>query len=152
MEIDKLELEKRMAHFETIFRNEGIKLTHQRIEIYREVACTGDHPDAEQVFKRVRERLSTVSLDTVYRTLWLLRDLGLLTILGSSRERTRFDANLSGHHHFVCKECGYTCDFYSTEFDNFTLPDSVVNSLGDIETIHLEVRGVCRNCIVKKTP
>lgn len=151
MEIKNLEVEKRMAHFETICRKEGIKLTHQRMQIYREVACTGDHPDAEQVFRRVRERLPTVSLDTVYRTLWLLSDLGLVTILRSSRERTRFDANLSGHHHFVCTQCGCTRDFYSTELDNFTVPDSVV-SLGEIEVTHVEVRGVCRNCVAERTP
>jgi Fur family peroxide stress response transcriptional regulator len=152
MEIEKLELEKRMALFETICRQEGIKLTHQRMEIYREVACTGDHPNAEEVYQRVRERLPTVSLDTVYRTLWLLNDLGLIKTLRSHRERTRFDANLSGHHHFICEQCGFTQDFYSTELDNFTLPDSVVNSLGDMETIHFEVRGICRNCVADKTP
>ncbi|MGD9950775.1 MAG: Fur family transcriptional regulator [Desulfobulbus sp.] len=147
MEIEKLEVEKRMALFETICRKEGVKLTHQRMEIYREVACTGDHPGAEEVYQRVKERLPTVSLDTVYRTLWLLNDLGLVTTLRSNRESTRFDANLSRHHHFICEQCGFTQDFYSTELDNFALPDSVVNSLGNMETIHFEVRGICRNCI-----
>ncbi len=152
MEIEKTEVEKRMAHFEAICRKKGVKLTHQRIQIYREVACTGDHPDAEQLFQRVRERLPTVSLDTVYRTLWLLNDLGLITTLRSNRERARFDANLSSHHHFVCGQCGFTRDFYSTELDNFTLPYSVFNSLGKIETTHIEVRGVCRYCVAKKSP
>jgi len=40
------------------------------MEIFREVAQAGDHPDAEKVFQGVRERMPTVSLDTVYRTLW----------------------------------------------------------------------------------
>ena len=137
-----------MAHFETICRHEGVKVTHQRIEIFREIARTGDHPDAEQIFTRVRKRMPTVSLDTVYRTLWLLNDLRLVTTLGSSRERTRFDANLSSHHHFVCDLCGYTRDFYSTELDNITLPDSV-DSLGKIEGTHVEVRGVCQSCVEK---
>ena len=146
MNIDTREVEERMAHFESVCRREEIKLTHQRIEIFREIAQTADHPDAEQVFKRVRKRLSTVSLDTVYRTLWLLNDLGLVTTLGSSRERTRFDANLEGHHHFVCERCGLTRDFYSTELNNIKLPKSV-DSLGEIEATHVEVRGVCRQCI-----
>ena len=145
MHIDRREVEQRMTYFEAVCRREGIKLTHQRIEIYREIAQTGDHPDAEQVFQRVRKRLSTVSLDTVYRTLWLLNDLGLVITLGSSRERTRFDANLNSHHHFVCAQCGFTRDFYSTELDRIQLPDSV-DSLGKIEATHVEVRGVCREC------
>lgn len=151
MKIKSKEVEQRMGHFETVCRSEGVKLTHQRIEIFREVARSGDHPDAEQVFMRVRKRIPTVSLDTVYRTLWLLNDFGLVVTLGSSRERTRFDANLSSHHHFVCSQCGYIRDFCSTELDNVNLPDSV-DSLGEIEATHVEVRGVCRNCLEKGQP
>ncbi|MDD2469252.1 MAG: transcriptional repressor, partial [Desulfobulbus sp.] len=108
MNIQKKDFEQRMKHFETVCRDEGIKLTHQRIEIFREVAQTGDHPDADQIFQRVRDRVPHVSLDTVYRTLWLLNDLGLVVTLGASREPTRFDANLKSHHHFVCRQCGFT--------------------------------------------
>lgn len=148
MKIKKKEVEQRMKLFETVCRNEGIKLTHQRIEIFREVAQTGDHPDADQVFQRVRDRIPTVSLDTVYRTLWLLNDLGLVTTLGSSRERTHFDANLNSHHHFVCGICGCTRDFYSKDLDNIILPDSV-GAFGEIEATHVEVRGICRECVEK---
>jgi Fur family peroxide stress response transcriptional regulator len=145
MKINKKEVEQRMNHFETVCRQEGIKLTHQRMEIFRELAQTADHPDAEQLFQRVRDRLPTVSLDTVYRTLWRLNDLGLIVTLSSSRERARFDANLDSHHHFVCRQCGLTRDFYCNDFDNIELPDSV-SSLGEIQATHVEVRGVCRKC------
>ncbi len=149
MKIKKNDVEQRMNHFETVCRNSGVKVTHQRLEIYREIAQTGDHPSAEQVFQRVRSRMPTVSLDTVYRTLWLLNDLGLVATLGSSRERTRFDANLSSHHHFVCGSCGFTRDFYSDDLDKIRLPDSI-DSLGEIEGTHVEVRGVCRECVERK--
>lgn len=148
MEIKKEEVEKRMKHFETVCRDEGIKLTAQRIEIFREVAQTGDHPNADEVFQRVRDRMPTVSLDTIYRTLWLLNDLGLVVKLGSSGEGTRFDANLNRHHHFVCGQCGFTRDFYSNDLDNISLPDSV-GSFGEIEATHVEVRGLCRECLGK---
>ena len=148
MKIKKKEVDQRMKIFETVCRSEGIKLTHQRMEIFREVAQTGDHPDADQVFQRVRDRMPTVSLDTVYRTLWLLKDLGLVVLLGASRGRTRFDANLKNHHHFICGQCGFTRDFYSNDLDNIRLPDSV-GSLGEIETTHVEVRGLCRECVLK---
>ncbi len=137
-----------MKHFETVCSEEGIKLTHQRIEIFREIAQAGDHPDADQIFKRVKDRIPTVSLDTVYRTLWLLNDLGLVVTLGASREPTRFDANLQRHHHFVCGQCGFTRDFYSNILDNISLPDSI-GSFGKIEATHVEVRGVCRECAEK---
>jgi Fur family peroxide stress response transcriptional regulator len=139
------DVQQRMQHFEEVCRDAGIKLTHQRIEIFREVSLAKDHPDAEQIFQRVRKRLTTVSLDTVYRTLWLLNDLGLVITMGASRERTRFDANLESHHHFVCGQCGFTRDFYSDALDNLQLPESL-GSYGEIETTHVEVRGICRAC------
>ena len=148
MKMKKTDVEHRMNNFETVCRDAGIKLTHQRIEIFREIAQTWDHPDAEQIFHRVRNRMPTVSLDTVYRTLWLLMDLGLVVSLGSSRERTRFDANLTSHHHFVCGQCGFTRDFYSNDLDSIRLPDSV-SSFGEIEKTHVEVRGICSKCVEK---
>ena len=142
MKVAKQDIERRMARFNEACRKSGAKLTHQRMEIFREVAQAGDHPDAEKVFQGVRERMPTVSLDTVYRTLWWLKELGLIRTLGTSRKRTRFDANLSRHHHFVCMECGLTRDFYSDKFDTLTLPESV-QSIGYVEKTQVEVKGVC---------
>jgi len=149
MKISKREIEQRMERFEEVCRNSGMKLTHQRMEIFREVAQTSDHPDAEKVYQGVRKRMPTMSLDTVYRTLWMLKDLGLITTLGSSRERTRFDANLSRHHHFVCIRCGLTRDFYSDAFDELRLPDSV-KAFGRVETTQVEIKGVCLKCNAKE--
>ena len=151
MDISKKDIELRIARFEKVCRDSGAKLTHQRMEIFREVLLTADHPDAEKVFQGVRRRMPTVSLDTVYRTLWWLKDLGLITTLGLSRERARFDANLSRHHHFVCSQCGLTRDFYSDEFDSLVLPDSVL-SIGQAEKIQLEVRGICLKCAANEKP
>ena len=151
MKIAKQEIERRMARFNEACRKSGANLTHQRMEIFREVAQTCDHPNAEKVFQGVRERMPTVSLDTVYRTLWWLKELGLITILGPPRERTRFDANLNRHHHFVCIKCGLTRDFYSDKFDTLKLPESV-QSIGFVEMTQVEVKGVCRKCAAEEKP
>ena len=151
MKISKRETERRMGRFGQVCRNSGMKLTHQRMEIFREVAQTVDHPDAEKVYKGVRKRLATVSQDTIYRTLWLLKDLGLITTLGPPRERTRFDANLDRHHHFVCVRCGLMQDFYSDKFDELNLPESA-NSFGYVVTTQVEVKGVCLKCAAQKKP
>ena len=78
-----------------------------------------------------------------------MNDFGLVLKLGSSRESTRFDANLSSHHHYICAQCGLTRDFYSDDLDNIRLPD-VVGSFGKVEATQIEVRGICRECIEKK--
>jgi Fur family peroxide stress response transcriptional regulator len=134
-----------MLVFEKVCRSAGVKITHQRMEIFRNVALSGQHPAAETVFHGVRRRIPTISLDTVYRTLWLLTDLGLITTLGPPRERSRFDANLSRHHHFMCRRCGLIRDFYCDSFDELELPEAVA-AIGCVETTHVEVVGVCRTC------
>jgi Fur family peroxide stress response transcriptional regulator len=151
VKVSKKDIDQRMARFEKACRNSGAKLTHQRMEIFREVAQTDDHPDAEKVFQGVRKRMPTVSMDTVYRTLWWLKDLGLITILGPPRERARFDANLSRHHHFVCTQCGLTRDFSSDDFDNLELPDSVL-SIGYAEKTQVEIKGLCHKCAADEKP
>jgi len=151
MKVTERDIEWHMARFNETCRKSGAKLTHQRMEVFREVAQTGDHPDVEKVYKGVCERMPTISLDTVYRTLWWLKELGLITTLGPPRERTRFDANLTRHHHFVCVECGLTRDFYSDQLDKLKLPKSV-QSIGQVETTQVEVKGVCLKCAAKEKP
>jgi Fur family peroxide stress response transcriptional regulator len=148
MEFEPEVLKKRMTHCKDRLRRSGAKLTHQRLEIFREVAKSRDHPDAETIYQGVRQRVPTISLDTVYRTLWLFIDLGLLTTVGPQRERVRFDANMSSHHHFGCMKCGMIRDFYCEEFDQLKIPDAL-ETLGAVEKTQVEVRGVCQRCSKK---
>ena len=138
-----------MNRFKDLLTRSGVKLTHQRMEIYCEVMRASDHPDAETVYKRVRKRIPTISLDTVYRTIWLLMDLVLITTLDYPRERMRFDANMTPHHHFICASCGIVRDFYSEQFDNLKIPDTV-KMLGSVERTQVELRGLCSNCTKRK--
>jgi Fur family peroxide stress response transcriptional regulator len=126
-------------------RDAGVKLTHQRLEIFREVASSPDHPDAGTVFHAVQTRMPTISLDTVYRTLWMLNDLGLITTLGPRREGVRFDANLGQHHHYVCVRCGLARDFESADLNALRVPDAV-KGFGSVVGTQVEVRGVCEQC------
>lgn len=127
-------------------RASGLKLTHQRLEILRELAGNHEHPDAESLFRAVRGRVPTVSLDTVYRTLWLLHGLGLITTLGARREGIRFDTNLERHHHFVCVRCGLVRDFVSADLNALPIPPSL-HDLGAAHEARVEVRGVCHTCL-----
>ena len=136
---------RRLEHLAKVVKEAGIKLTHQRLEIFRELARTEEHPDAETLFRALKRRMPTVSLDTVYRTLWLLRDLGLVTTLGPNRDAVRFDVNLDQHHHYVCVRCGLVRDFTSEELNALRVPDSV-NEFGSIVGAQVEIRGLCASC------
>jgi Fur family transcriptional regulator, peroxide stress response regulator len=101
------------------------------------------------VFQAVKSRLPTVSLDTVYRTLWLLNDLGLVATLGPHSEGIRFDPNLDRHHHYVCVRCGLVRDFESAALASLRVP-AAVRGLGTVEKVQVEVRGLCGQCSTAK--
>jgi len=143
--VDQVEVERRLEQFEATCRDAGVRLTPQRLEIFREVAASLDHPDAEAVFRRVHVRMPTVSLDTVYRTLWLLNDLRLIAALGPRRESVHFDANLRPHRHYVCMRCGMTRDIEGVEVNVSAIPEAV-QEFGSVITTQVEVQGTCRTC------
>jgi Fur family peroxide stress response transcriptional regulator len=143
--------EKRVAGFLALCARQGVRVTHQRIEILRELAGTEEHPDAETLHARVRRRLPALSVDTVYRTLRMLEDKGVIARVGSVRERARFDANTDRHHHFVCTRCGKIRDFYSEPYDRISPPREVA-ALGTVSGVYVELRGRCRACSSRKTP
>jgi Fur family transcriptional regulator, peroxide stress response regulator len=143
------ETARRVAQFKESAKTKGVKLTPQRLEIFREIASSLQHPDAETVHRAVRARMPTVSLDTVYRTLWMLSEMGLISVLGIRRESVRFDANPRKHHHYVCQQCGLTRDFDSDELQSLRLPDTV-KMLGNVLSTHIEVRGICGICKKKR--
>lgn len=139
------EIAARVERFKAALHGAGVRVTPQRVEIFREVLSSRDHPDVESIFKSVKRRLPQVSLDTVYRTLWTATDLGLLATLGPREAKLRFDANPAPHHHFVCTRCGAIQDFEAHELDAMPLPERVA-ALGSVQSTRVEVRGLCARC------
>ncbi len=143
-------IEQRFSHMKAVVQQAGVKLTHQRLEIFREIATSEEHPDVDTIFRSVQKRVPTVSVDTVYRTLWMLHDLDLVVTLGPERDRVRFDANRDPHHHYVCTRCGLVRDFESADLNALHVP-AAVKKLGSIAAAHVEVRGVCTSCQAEQT-
>lgn len=143
--VEDKEVEKRLERFKNAAKDAGIKLTHQRLEIFQAVASSLEHPSAEAVHRAVQENTPTVSLDTVYRTLWLLTDLGFLNTLGPRQDSVRFDANVENHHHYVCTRCGLVRDFESDDLNTLKIPNAV-SRFGLVQSAHVEVRGICDRC------
>lgn len=147
--INKQLVSQRIERFKMLMIEKGYKLTQQRLEIYKALAAREDHPSAEEIHKRLRKRLPTLSLDTVYRTLWTFRDLGIIATLNPHQGVARFDANHSHHHHFVCERCGAVQDYDNHEFNAIPLPADLGN-MGEAKSLHVEIRGLCRKCLADK--
>ncbi len=131
-----------------IFAQAGIKLTPQRIEIFRAVYSTDEHPSAEVIYEKLRQQMPSISVDTIYRTLATFEKLGLISRVSVLDRQSRFDANTDVHHHFVCIRCGRIKDFYWPSFDASVLPPDM-EQYGHIISKHIEVRGICPECLEK---
>ena len=149
MAIPSEEVERRVERFVADCRARGLKATHQRIEVFRELACSEEHPDAETLWERVRRRIPSVSRDTVYRALGMLEQQELVRRVDPLHDRARFDANMTRHHHFVCTECGMVRDFQSRTLDAFE-PPAEVRGWGDVRFVQVQLRGVCARCQSRK--
>jgi Fe2+ or Zn2+ uptake regulation protein len=80
------------------------RLTKQRSAVLRALA-DGTHLSAETILERVRSELPGVSLGTIYRTLDILRGIGLVQIFSFGGSAARYEAALDKHHHLLCSRC-----------------------------------------------
>jgi Fe2+ or Zn2+ uptake regulation protein len=84
----------------------GIQPSAQRVAVAEYVLNTDEHPPADLVWKRVTARFPYVSRATVYNTLNLLVEKGLLRTLNIAENSVVFDPNVETHHHFIDEETG----------------------------------------------
>ena len=87
-------------------REKGIQPSAQRVAVAEYVLSTLDHPSADQVWERVRSRLPVLSRATVYNTLNLFVEKGLLRQLVLAEGKVVFDPNVDAHHHFIDEATG----------------------------------------------
>jgi len=140
------DVQNKMREFQKICRSNGLKLTHQRIQIFSELASSSEHPSAESIYKRLVSRYPSLSLDTVYRTLFTFEKLGIISKVQALDDRARFDGNPLPHHHMVCTKCKNIIDFYWPAFDDMQLPHET-KKWGRVKSIQVELRGVCDSCM-----
>jgi Fur family iron response transcriptional regulator len=84
-----------------LLREHGINPSAQRVAVADYVLHTGDHPSADEVLTRVRRRFPHISRATVYNTLNLFVEVGLLRQLVLNEGRVVFDPKTEDHHHFI---------------------------------------------------
>lgn len=123
----------------------GFRMTDQRRAVYDALMGERDHPTAVEVFMRVKGRMPSISLATVYNCLETLADCGLVRAVNHDREPSRYCPNLNEHAHLFCEDCGSVMDVplrtRRRPQDVWELPEAVVIS-------HQEVsfRGLCPKC------
>ena len=121
----------------------GIRPSVQRLAIFEYVRQSRQHPTAEVVYEALRDELGSLSLTTVYNTLKLFVDAGLIMMLTIDDTFRCFDGNCCAHAHFRCNACGKIVDL---ELKKESL--SLVEGLDgyEITDAQLYLKGVCPEC------
>jgi Fur family transcriptional regulator, ferric uptake regulator len=132
-------------------REKGYRLTPQRLMILAAIETSDEHVSAEEIYNQVAAKYPNVDISTVYRTLELLKKLGMVYEIDLGEGRIRYHAEESGHHHhLVCQDCGAVID----------IDEAALASLKDIlmrdyhfqaELRHVGVFGICEKCRQKKS-
>jgi Fur family peroxide stress response transcriptional regulator len=94
----------------TTFKKKGYKVTPQRLAICKFILSRIDHPTAEVIYQELRKEYPTISLGTIYKTLHLLKEFGLIQELGFN-EGIRYDPDMELHINMVCSKCGKIYDY-----------------------------------------
>lgn len=131
-----------------LIRSFGMRATPQRLAVLEVLRDSFDHPSAEEIWRRVKERLPSVSFATVYKI------LGELKVAGQARAlpvpgKARFDfGGRRPHHHLVCERCGRTEDVRGSRAD----PSALLPKRNGFRVVGVEMtfRGVCPECQSKE--
>ena len=126
-------------------RGRGYKATPQRIAICRFALYSHKHPTAQRIYSEVKKAYPTVSLATVYNTIQILKDIGLLQEVCLSRDETRFDPNMEPHAHLVCLQCSSISDWRSPLI--LEIMKNVATEAGFMpKGQNFDIFGLCKNC------
>lgn len=116
-----------------VLNEHGVRPTSQRETVYESLLQKRDHPTADEVFARVREKSPTISLATVYNCLDVLVQNKLVRAVNFERAPTQYCANLSPHAHFH-DEAGRTLDI--------DMPAGVIDQLRDLLPSDFDVKHI----------
>jgi len=109
-----------MDNITTIFREKKLKLTPQRIAVYKYLKSTKEHPSAEVIYKALQPTYPTMSLATIYKALKTLVGVELIIELNVGEGNFRYDGNMASHPHVQCISCGRVDDIAGITFSNVT--------------------------------
>jgi len=124
----------------------GLPLTSQRRTLIEVLAARSDHPTVDQIYHAVAERLPEVSRTTVYRSLEVLADLGLLERVAHPGSSVRFDTNMEPHHHFLCTRCDSLLDLPMDAVPGFRELELDCDQPLVVDEMTAFVRGTCARC------
>ncbi len=138
MRISKEGLEKEL-------KSRNIKLSYQRLKVLEFLVENPSHPTVDEIFTHLHKSISTLSKTTVYNTLHLMINLGLVRAITIEDNEARYEIEIGNHGHFKCEPCGAIYDF-SIDMDAMASKDL---SSFKINKKEVYFKGICPECLSK---
>lgn len=134
-----------MQNIMAIFKEKKLKLTPQRLAVYKYLMNTKEHPSAETIYKAIQPEYPTMSLATVYKALKTLVEVDLIQEINVGEGNFRYDGNMSSHAHIQCVNCGKITDLESISLDGLNKDAS---NHTDYKILYNKVYfyGLCTDC------
>jgi len=131
--------------FVTQLRKCNLRATNQRLAIMQVMMESHSHPSAEDVFLQLKHSHPTLSLSTVYKTLQIMAEMGVLLTIDTGIGSQRFDGQVYPHHHAVCVRCGKV---YDVDFGKFPVKLDSHDILPgfNVQTTKITFSGTCQVC------
>ena len=122
--------------------DKGINLSHQRLKVLEYLLSHDGHPSADQIYRNLKDSMTTLSKTTVYNTLNLLEEAGVIRAVTIENDEVRYDIMTDFHGHFKCKICGQIYNFPVESNIEFHLPKNF-----KIDQKDLYLKGICPTCL-----
>ncbi len=142
-----MSIDEERTIFAEFIRSKNLKQSNQRQQIMETFLKTEKHLTAEELYRMVRKKNSSIGYATIYRTMKLLSEAGLCRELLIEDGVTRYEHlyNHKHHDHLICTECGIFVEIESPEIE--TLQEKIAKKNGFVLTKHrLDLYGLCNNC------
>jgi Fur family ferric uptake transcriptional regulator len=124
-----------------------LKLTAERQALFEELFVRHEHVEPDELLVRLRAKSKKISRATIYRTLDLLVDSGVVGRVRIGETGYRYERMRAGDHHdhLICNECGRVIEFREPRIER--LQDEVYERYGFLALSHShQLRGICRQC------
>ena len=144
-----MDYQEKINQFKTKCREKKLKITPQRLTIYKALLADKTHPNPEKIHKAIKIENPTITLATVYKTLETFEQNGLSSIVTNLHNNIRYDPITIQHHHIVCVKCKRVIDLFDDDLDEIEVPRSVTNGNNLVNySVHFNV--VCSGCKTEK--
>lgn len=129
-----------------LLRENGYKVTPQRLAIYEALTNTKEHPSAEMLFSTLQPKYPSMSFATVYKTVEILNKLNLIQIINTGEDSFRYDADTSAHSHVQCTACNRVDDIPELSRDREIVAKVEETSGYKVDKHQFYFFGVCESC------